>query len=363
MADEHFPKEFPEDKIPHECFCPITQEIMEDPVIVSDGHTYERVAIKKWFEMGKNSSPKTNKLLPNKSLQSNYAMKSLIQDLKKSIPELEAHKLLDEQSISVAIKLRETDLEQVVLEKKNILIENQKMKENFDDIAKKIEDSLEKKFENRFSQQQTQILQLQTTNQNLTDQIVQQQTQIVQLQTTNQNITAQVSQRQVQSVQSQTARQNVTANTTISALKSSYSVQTDSYVDLWVSTRNTAKYYFSCETNEVQEERLRLAAKEGNIEHIRDLVLNGRVNINGRGFKGSICSLFNGIYALTPLLVAIYYGQDEAAKELINLGALVNQTDSNGKNALNYAQDYGRNDVFNYINNKQHIENNLNFCR
>ena len=28
--------------------CPITQEVMDDPVITSDGHTYERVAIEQW---------------------------------------------------------------------------------------------------------------------------------------------------------------------------------------------------------------------------------------------------------------------------------------------------------------------------
>ncbi|NEJ83202.1 hypothetical protein GR268_42755, partial [Rhizobium leguminosarum] len=37
--------ELAEEPIPDECFCPITQEIMEDPVIAQDGHTYERTAI------------------------------------------------------------------------------------------------------------------------------------------------------------------------------------------------------------------------------------------------------------------------------------------------------------------------------
>ena len=29
--------------------CPITQDIMTDPVITSDGHTYEREAIEHWY--------------------------------------------------------------------------------------------------------------------------------------------------------------------------------------------------------------------------------------------------------------------------------------------------------------------------
>lgn len=30
-------------------FCPITIEIMEDPVIAADGHSYERAAIVEWL--------------------------------------------------------------------------------------------------------------------------------------------------------------------------------------------------------------------------------------------------------------------------------------------------------------------------
>ena len=33
-----------------EYFCPITCEIMEDPVVAADGHTYERTAIAEWLE-------------------------------------------------------------------------------------------------------------------------------------------------------------------------------------------------------------------------------------------------------------------------------------------------------------------------
>jgi hypothetical protein len=32
--------------------CPVTMEVMIDPVITADGHTYERKAIEKWFERG-----------------------------------------------------------------------------------------------------------------------------------------------------------------------------------------------------------------------------------------------------------------------------------------------------------------------
>ena len=31
------------------CICPITHEVMEDPVVCADGHSYERAAITQWL--------------------------------------------------------------------------------------------------------------------------------------------------------------------------------------------------------------------------------------------------------------------------------------------------------------------------
>jgi len=33
---------------PPEFYCPITHEVMVDPVVAQDGHTYERQAIEEW---------------------------------------------------------------------------------------------------------------------------------------------------------------------------------------------------------------------------------------------------------------------------------------------------------------------------
>lgn len=43
-------------------YCPITQtdELMKDPVVASDGKTYERAAIREWIGLGKQTSPMTN---------------------------------------------------------------------------------------------------------------------------------------------------------------------------------------------------------------------------------------------------------------------------------------------------------------
>eukprot|EP00435_Cladocopium_sp_Y103_P064828 s922_g26.t1 len=66
-----------ESDIPEEFRCVITRELMERPVITSDGHTYERSAIAKWLEEH-NSSPKTGRELPDKVLKPNHALRAQI---------------------------------------------------------------------------------------------------------------------------------------------------------------------------------------------------------------------------------------------------------------------------------------------
>ncbi|KAJ6410195.1 hypothetical protein OIU84_009651 [Salix udensis] len=65
--------------IPHEFLCPITLEIMVDPVIVATGQTYERESIQKWLNSNHRTCPKTGQNLDHLSLASNFALKNLIQ--------------------------------------------------------------------------------------------------------------------------------------------------------------------------------------------------------------------------------------------------------------------------------------------
>ena len=44
-------------EVPEDFECPITTELMVDPVIATDGETYERAAIEEWFALGKTTSP------------------------------------------------------------------------------------------------------------------------------------------------------------------------------------------------------------------------------------------------------------------------------------------------------------------
>lgn len=61
--------------LPGEFFCPITWEVMTDPVLAADGHTYELEAIIQWFANGHRTSPMTKQklecflLMPNRTLR------------------------------------------------------------------------------------------------------------------------------------------------------------------------------------------------------------------------------------------------------------------------------------------------------
>ena len=65
--------------LPDAYVCPITQELMNDPVFASDGHTYERQAIERWI--AKNAtSPKTGCELEMTMLFPNHAMRGQIRE-------------------------------------------------------------------------------------------------------------------------------------------------------------------------------------------------------------------------------------------------------------------------------------------
>ncbi|PIA29172.1 hypothetical protein AQUCO_06200037v1 [Aquilegia coerulea] len=64
--------------IPDDFRCPISLELMKDPVIVSTGQTYERSCIRKWLDAGHRTCPKTQQTLLHTALTPNYVLKSLI---------------------------------------------------------------------------------------------------------------------------------------------------------------------------------------------------------------------------------------------------------------------------------------------
>jgi len=62
---------------PSSFVCPVFQDIMRDPVVLVDGHSYERQAIKKWLQ-DHDTSPLTGSRLPSKDVISNMALRGAI---------------------------------------------------------------------------------------------------------------------------------------------------------------------------------------------------------------------------------------------------------------------------------------------
>ncbi|XP_033839066.1 WD repeat, SAM and U-box domain-containing protein 1 isoform X2 [Periophthalmus magnuspinnatus] len=64
--------------VPDEFLCPITRELMKDPVIAADGYSYEREAIESWIDIKNRSSPMTNLPLLTTLLTPNHTLKMAI---------------------------------------------------------------------------------------------------------------------------------------------------------------------------------------------------------------------------------------------------------------------------------------------
>lgn len=64
---------------PDDFLCPISLEVMTDPVILPSGHTFERRSIQRWLDGGHRTCPVTNlPLPPDPTLIPNHALRRLI---------------------------------------------------------------------------------------------------------------------------------------------------------------------------------------------------------------------------------------------------------------------------------------------
>ena len=64
--------------------CGITLEVFEEPVILTNGQTYSKAAIDKWFE--KNATCPNTGVYIWKKYYPNYAMKAIIEAFKAAVP-------------------------------------------------------------------------------------------------------------------------------------------------------------------------------------------------------------------------------------------------------------------------------------
>ncbi|CAL9135345.1 unnamed protein product [Musa textilis] len=66
--------------IPHHFRCPISLELMRDPVTVCTGQTYDRASIESWVATGNTTCPVTRTRLTDFTLIPNHTLRRLIQD-------------------------------------------------------------------------------------------------------------------------------------------------------------------------------------------------------------------------------------------------------------------------------------------
>eukprot|EP00434_Breviolum_minutum_P036193 symbB.v1.2.032063.t1/scaffold3669.1/size53179/1 len=97
--------------------CPISQEVMREPVVTSDGQTYERQNIQEWFRRGTQTSPLTNLPLDSKEFLPNLALRQAVADFHTKVcpalrEEFENRKRL-EQRVEVLLQ-REAQLQQEI---------------------------------------------------------------------------------------------------------------------------------------------------------------------------------------------------------------------------------------------------------
>ncbi|AQK59600.1 U-box domain-containing protein 17 [Zea mays] len=71
--------------VPKEFSCPISLDLMRDPVVVSTGQTYDRTSIIQWIEEGHSTCPNSGQALADNRLVPNRALRSLISQCKAAI--------------------------------------------------------------------------------------------------------------------------------------------------------------------------------------------------------------------------------------------------------------------------------------
>ena len=64
---------------PPRIICPISQDIMVNPVVAADGHTYGRAQIEEWLQK-KKTSPMTGADLGDTTLRENIIVRGMVQD-------------------------------------------------------------------------------------------------------------------------------------------------------------------------------------------------------------------------------------------------------------------------------------------
>ena len=95
--------------VPPSFLCPISHEIMTDPVVTHDGQVYDRDSINAWFRRGHNTSPLTGVQLPNLIVTPETPLRRAIEEYLSARPEI-VRSQLDLLSFQEAAVTLEADL-------------------------------------------------------------------------------------------------------------------------------------------------------------------------------------------------------------------------------------------------------------
>ncbi|BFG25524.1 hypothetical protein CerSpe_117980 [Prunus speciosa] len=80
FAGENLDMDMEEIAVPTHFRCPISLDLMKDPVTLSTGMTYDRSSIEKWIETGNRTCPATNQELKSFDQIPNHVLRRMIQD-------------------------------------------------------------------------------------------------------------------------------------------------------------------------------------------------------------------------------------------------------------------------------------------
>lgn len=106
--------------VPQSFKCPITCEVMRDPVVTQDGHVYESEAIQEWFRRGHRTSPVTGAVLANLALLPEVPLRRAIEEYMALRPEI-ARRELDLRTDILDLRNATEVLEQELQAKRRIL--------------------------------------------------------------------------------------------------------------------------------------------------------------------------------------------------------------------------------------------------
>ena len=87
-SDGNFITANEDDKVYQTMMCPISQTLMNDPVVTPYGISYERNSIEEWLK-NHDTDPMTHQHLTKDMLVTNYTLKSIIKDYKEKISKSE----------------------------------------------------------------------------------------------------------------------------------------------------------------------------------------------------------------------------------------------------------------------------------